>query len=377
MSRDYFEQIDAGGHEAVIFCHHRDSGLRALIAIHDTTLGPAAGGTRRWVYREESEALQDVLRLSQGMTLKCAAAGLDYGGGKIVMLAQAGAAPSRAQYRALGECLERLQGGFITGEDVGTGERELGWLAERTRWAVGLSTAAGLSKPETSAQTALGVELGMQACLQHVRGRPGWDGTVVAVQGLGHVGMKLVRSLAPQGVRLLVTDLDESRAAAAVQEWGAQSVEPQRIFEVDCDVFAPCALGGVLNRETIPRLACRIVAGSANNQLQDEQDAQGLARRGITYAPDFVINAGGAIDNLAVLEPGGYDAHRVRAKIEQIPDRLRTILTLSQQKGISTHAAALQAARQRLEAARRVRKDAEDGGRVLERSVGSPQDPLE
>lgn len=350
----YFDGIESRGHEAVLFCHDRDSGLKALIAFHDTTLGPAAGGTRRWAYASEAQALEDVLRLSQGMTLKCSAAGLDYGGGKIVILSEPGAPPSRQQYLALGRFIDRFQGHYVTGEDVGTGDRELGWISETTRWVVGLP-AEGMDKPETSAQTALGVRLGMEACLRRLRGRRDLQGVTVAVQGLGHVGMKLAHALAQRGARLVVSDLDSAKVEQAVSRWQAQAVEPEDIYSKQCDVFSPCALGGTINRQTVNRLRCKVVAGSANNQLDDDSDAELLFRREIVYAPDFVVNAGGAIDNLAMLDPAGYNAGRVEEQIRQIPNRIERILDISDQQSLSTQDAALQMARERLDAARRAR----------------------
>ncbi|HSR66604.1 MAG TPA: Glu/Leu/Phe/Val dehydrogenase dimerization domain-containing protein [Acidobacteriota bacterium] len=356
MKTPYFDRLQRRGHEAVYFCRDRGSGLRALIAFHDTTLGPAAGGTRRWAYADEEEALQDVLRLSEGMTLKCSAAGLNNGGGKIVMLAEPGAAPRREQYRALGRFIDRFQGHFVTGEDVGTGDEQLRWISQTTRWVVGLP-AAGMDKPETSAQTALGVRLGMKACLRRVVGKDDLEGVRVAVQGLGHVGMKLARALAREGARLVVSEVDPGKAQEAAGQLGAEVIEPQEIYRTDCDVFAPCALGGVLNSRTVESLRCRVVAGSANNQLGQDGDAERLHERQIAYLPDFVINAGGAIDNLAMLDPQGYDADRVEEQIRKIPDRIERLLDISLEHGISTQKAALHMARERLETARQARKE--------------------
>lgn len=326
------------GHEQVSYVRDPDAGLEAIIAIFDTRLGPAVGGTRVYDYETEDDALADALRLSRAMAYKCAAAGIAYGGGKGVILAD----PSEktdALLRAYGRAVDTFGGSFITGEDVNVGVEDLEVMRETTRY-VGGSDDAGV------AVTAHGVRHGMRACLAHRHGDPSLAGRVVVVQGAGSVGSELVAQLADAGADVAVADLDRDRAERLRQAHGVRVLDPVAVFEIDCDVFAPCALGGVIDRETVPRLACDVVCGSANNQLADRSMAAALADRGILYAPDYVVNAGGLIAGTVEAQGGtAADAYEVAAGIE---DRLGRILERAETDGSTPLAAADRFAERRM-----------------------------
>lgn len=279
------------GYEAVHFHHDPATGLRALIAIHSTQLGPALGGCRCYPYVSSVDALADVLRLARGMTLKSAFAGLPLGGGKAVILAPPIIADRYAFYQALGDFVARLQGSYITAKDVGTTVTDLDAVATRTRHVRGASNDSG----DPSPNTALGVLQGIRAAVQHRYGRDELAGLSILIQGAGHVGYALARLLKDQGARLLISDVDEQAVQRCVDELGAEIVAPDDAMATVCDVFAPCALGGVLSKESVANLPCEIIAGSANNQLVEDGVAQILHERGVLYVPDFVVNAGGLI----------------------------------------------------------------------------------
>ena len=289
-----FEDMGTMGHERVLFCSNPDVGLRAIIAVHSTVLGPGLGGVRMWPFHDLDEALRDVLRLSRGMTYKAAAAGLALGGGKAVILGDPKRDKSEALFRCFGRYVNELGGLYITAEDVGTEIEDMEVIYQESRWVTGVSPAHG-GGGDPSPVTALGVFEGIQAALEHCFGDAGLNGRSVAVQGLGNVGHYLVALLQGEGARVLGSDPDPDNAARA-RECGVKLVAVEEIYDAECDVFAPCALGAVLDDRTIPRLRCRVVAGAANNQLDDEERHGALLEeRGILYAPDFVINAGGLI----------------------------------------------------------------------------------
>ncbi|ADU51264.1 leucine dehydrogenase [Thermaerobacter marianensis DSM 12885] len=339
-----FDKLEAMGHEQVVFCYDRATGLKAIIAIHDTTLGPALGGCRMWPYASEEEAIVDALRLARGMTYKNAAMGLNFGGGKSVIIGDPRRDKSEMLFRAFGQFVDSLGGRYITAEDVGTGTDDMAYVAMETPHVVGLPGRSG----DPSPATAYGVFRGMKACLGEVFGDESFQGRVVAIQGMGHVGYHLARLLHEAGARLVVTDVDPERARRAAREFGAQVVSPEAIYDVECDVFAPCALGAILNDQTIPRLRCRIVAGSANNQLAEPRHGEELARRGILYAPDYVINGGGVIHVADEYAPGGYDRDRAFARVATIYDKVKAILTVAREQGITTAEAADRLAEQRI-----------------------------
>lgn len=343
-----------GGHEQVVFASDARRGLRMIIAVHDTTLGPALGGCRMWPYASEEEALIDVLRLSRAMTFKNSVHGLPLGGGKAVVIADPRTDKTPELLQAIGEAVDRLGGRYITAEDVGTNSDDMRVVRGATAYVAGLPETSG----DPSPFTALGVFRGIQACARAVWGSPQLEGRRIAVQGVGSVGYQLARHLVQAGARVVVTDIRPEKVRRAVEELGVEAVEPQRIFDVDCDVFAPCALGGVLNDDTIPRIKAPIIAGAANNQLAEPRHGDLLHARGVLYAPDYVINGGGVINVAEELTPDGYSAERAREKVERIFDRVAEVIELSRSRGIPTHRAADELALRRIEEARAARRAA-------------------
>ena len=308
-----------------------------VIGIHDTAMGPAIGGTRMYPYVTEDEVIEDALRLSQGMTCKSVASGSDFGGGKAVVWGDPDTDKDEALFRALGRHVESLQGRFITGTDVGTSAQDFVWAARETRFLVALPEEHGGSG-DSSVTTAFGVWKGIKACLQELVGHPGLGGRTVAVQGLGKVGAKLVGYLCQEGARVTVTDLDAERIQKVAAAHTVEVCPPDEIYEVPCDVFSPCALGGILNDETIPRLRCRAVSGGANNQLAEDRHGDRLHEMGILYAPDYVVNAGGLIQ--VSEEFPEFRRERAMTRAAAIYDRLLAIFAISRDEGIPTHRAA-------------------------------------
>jgi leucine dehydrogenase len=332
-----FEKLAEYRYEQLVFCHDKATGLRAVVAIHDTTLGPALGGCRMYPYVTEEDALVDVLRLARGMTYKAAASGLNLGGGKSVIIGDPRTDKSEALFRSFGRYIETLGGRYIVAEDVGTSTEDANFIRVETSHVVGVDVTRGGSG-DPSPFTALGVLQGMRACIEEVFGTTSLEGRTVAVQGLGHVGYNLCRLLHGEGARLIVTDVDRRAVERVVGEFGAKAVDPDEILDIPCDVFAPCALGAVLNDTTIPDLRCQIVAGSANNVLAESRHGEVLAERGILYAPDYVINAGGLINVAEELE--GYNERRATKRVMRIEDRIRRILAISRRDGVPTNVAA-------------------------------------
>jgi leucine dehydrogenase len=342
-----FEKLAEYRYEQVVFCHDQATGLRAIIAIHDTTLGPALGGCRMWPYGTEDEAVTDALRLARGMTYKAAASGLNLGGGKSVIIGDPHTDKSEALFRSLGRYIETLAGRYIVAEDVGISTGDIHHIQVETSYVVGAEVSYGGSG-DPSPFTALGVLQGMRACVEEVFGTTSLEGRTVAVQGLGHVGYRLCRLLHDKGAHLMVADLEPEATERAVREFGAKAVEPDEILFMPCDVLAPCALGAVVNDETLPRLRCRIVAGSANNVLDEARHGEALAKRGILYAPDYVINAGGLINVADELE--GYNERRATKRVMRIEDSVRRIIAISKRDGVPTNVAADTLALERISA---------------------------
>jgi len=338
-----FDHPEFDDHEQVVFCHDRESGLKALIAIHNTARGPALGGCRMWPYGSEAEAVTDALRLSRGMTYKSALAELPYGGGKSVIMGDPKTDKTDALFLAMGRFVESLGGRYIVAEDVGIAVEDVETMAKATAHTAG-TRAAGAGDP--SPATAYGVFMGLRAAVAHRLGREDLRGLRVAVQGLGHVGMGLCRLLSEAGAVLTVTDLDPARLARAHDDFGAKAVAPTAIIDAETDVFAPCALGAVLNDETIARLKAQVIAGSANNQLAAPRHGTALAKRNILYAPDYVINAGGVID--ISHEGPSYDEAAAFAHVARIHDTLREIFNRAEAAGIATSEAADRLAEERL-----------------------------
>jgi leucine dehydrogenase len=329
-----FDSVDFDNHDQVVFCNDAASGLKAIIAIHNTARGPAVGGCRMWPYRSEEEALTDVLRLSRGMTYKSAVARLPFGGGKAVVIGNPRTDKSERLFRALGVFVESLGGRYVVAEDVGTSPADMDLVRKETRHVAGIAGGSG----DPSPATAFGVYQGLRAAVAHRLGRETLDGLSIAVQGLGHVGACLCRRLAADGARLFVSDIQTDAVRRAVAEFGATAVQPEAIYGQDVDVFAPCALGAVINDETVPRLKARVVGGAANNQLAEDRHGEALRRRGILYAPDYVINAGGIINIL--YEAPDYDQAKAFAHIAGIHDTLTEIFARAEAEGVPTNVAA-------------------------------------
>ena len=349
---DVLNKMVKHGHEQVTMYSDPETGLRGIIAIHDTTLGPSCGGTRMWPYASEADALADALRLSQAMTYKSAAAGLNLGGGKGVIIGDPGADKTEGLLRAWGRFVDTLGGRYLTTTDVGTTGRDLESVHQETQHVVGLDVTLGGSG-DTSIMTGLGIYMGMRACAAHAWGGDSLRGKTVAMQGFGKVASHTAEHLLEDDAQVIATDISES-ALDKARKMGVKVVDPDEIYDVDCDIFAPCALGGVINAETIDRLRCRIVAGGANNQLATPADGEDLHRRGIIYAPDFLINAGGIINAAAEIgQP--YNPDRSRQQTERIYEQMAAVLTTSSKKEISTARAADLLAEKRLNSVRNVR----------------------
>jgi leucine dehydrogenase len=330
-------------------------GLQAIIAIHSTALGPATGGTRMWTYPSEQDAMMDALRLARGMTYKYAAAGLNLGGGKAVIVGDPKRDKSEALLRAFGRMVDQLGGEFLTGEDVGTTLDDMEVIHTETDYLVTLPEHCG-GAGDISAATALGTIEAMRACAQRAWGSPALGGRRVALQGLGAVGWHALGMLLEEGAEVVVTDIDEEKVARAAPLSGVTAVAPASIYDQDVDIFAPYALGGIINEQTVPRLKARIVAGSANNIFQDEAaDSALLDQRGIVYAVDYVANSGGTILDTDRLRKGGLQRDRAMASVRRIRERIEEIFTLADAGGISAYLAANRMAEARIEAMNHVR----------------------
>lgn len=339
-------------YEEVVFCHDAPSGLRAIVAIHSTSLGPALGGTRFFPFRSEEEALRDVLRLARGMTYKAAVGGLDLGGGKAVIIGDPRRDKSEVLLRAYGRFIESLGGRYITAEDVGTSREDMDVLRRETRWVTGVSKRLGGSG-DPSPVTAFGVFQGLRACAEEALRTSSLDGIRVVVQGVGKVGYHLVKHLVEAGAQVTVADVDVDAVGRAVSEFGVDTVEPEKAHALECDVFAPCALGAVIRDDTLPELKCGVVAGAANNQLERPEHGDALAGLGILYAPDFVINAGGLM-NVAE-ELIGYDRERAMRKVDGIYRTLRDVFRRAKLDGVTPATAANRLAEERIARVSRVR----------------------
>jgi leucine dehydrogenase len=343
---DVYTMMTRHDHEQVVFCNEPDCGLKAIIAIHDTTLGPSLGGCRFYPYQSDEEGLNDVLRLSRGMTYKASIAGLNLGGGKAVIIANPEIDKNEYIFRAFGRFVEGLGGRYITAEDVNTSVRDMEWVRMETQYVTGISRALGGSG-DPSSVTAFGVFVGIKAALKIKIGTEDISGIRVAVQGVGHVGYNLCRYLHDAGAELFVSDINKAAVGQAVTEFGATSLNGDQIHSHDVDVFAPCALGAILNDDTIPQIKATIVAGAANNQLAiSKVHSAMLLKRNILYAPDYAINSGGLINVANELE--GYNRERAFKQAEGIYDTLMQIFTMSAEEGIPTSEASDRLAEQRL-----------------------------
>lgn len=341
-----FGQLSFDAHEQIVFCNDEDTGLKAIIGIHNTVLGPALGGTRMWSYKSEWDALNDVLRLSRGMTYKSAITGLNLGGGKAVIIGNAKTQKNDALMRKFGEFVNSLSGKYITAEDVGMETRDMDIIREVTPHVTGISEANGGSG-NPSPVTAYGVYMGMKAASKFKFGTDNLEGKKVLVQGVGHVGETLVKYITEEGAQVIINDINEVRLQELSKKYNANVVLGDDIYGLDIDIYAPCALGATVNDNTINRLNAKVIAGAANNQLADEvKHGKLLQERGIAYAPDFLINAGGIINVYAEIE--GYDKEESMRKTENIYNTTLEIFDLSEKEGISTHRAAFNIAQNRI-----------------------------
>ena len=355
-----FEVIEKyGDHEQVVFCTNKAAGLRAIIAIHNTVLGPALGGTRMWAYKNDDEALIDVLRLSKGMSYKASAAGLNLGGGKAVIIGDPKTQKNEAMFRAFGQFVNSLNGRYITAEDVGTSVKDMEHVYMETPFVTGISHNLGGSG-DPSPFTALGTFIGMKTAARFRLGTDRLKDLRVAVQGLGHVGMHLVKLLKEEGARVFVSDIDAEKIKQAQSEYGAQGVSAEELLATECDILAPCALGAIINDQTLPRLKTKIIAGAANNQLAEPKHGNSLKELGILYAPDFVINAGGLINVWVELE--GYSKERSMEILDKINDNLTQIFTSAKTENIPTHEAANRLAERRIEVMAKLRQNYQTRG---------------
>lgn len=341
-----FDRIEADDYEQVVFCHHRPSGLRAIVAIHSTALGPALGGTRFYPYATEDDAFEDVLRLAKGMTYKAALAGLDLGGGKAVVLGDPARDKSEALLRAFARFVDSLGGRYITAEDVGTTQADMDLIRRETRWVTGVSQSLGGSG-DPSVATALGLYWAMKATAITLWGSSSLEGRHVAVQGVGKVGHGVVRHLVEERCRVTVADISPAAVERAVSDFGVEVAPLEKIHAIDCDIYSPCALGGALNERTIPELRCAAVCGCANNQLAGPGCDEALVRAGVLYAPDYVVNAGGII-NIAE-ELRGYSRERAETGLRHIYDTTMAVFERAAAEGITTAAAANRLAEARIE----------------------------
>ena len=348
--KELLKRMEIDDYEQVVFNYDEVSGLKAIIAIHDTTLGPALGGTRMWNYASEEEALTDVLRLSKGMTYKSAAAGLNLGGGKAVIIGKP-EMKSEELWRAFGRFVQSLNGRYITAEDVNTCVEDMKIVAEETEFVTGLPGRSG----DPSPVTAFGVWRGMKAAADEVYGNPDLKDKIVAIQGVGHVGYYLAKHIAEEGGKLIITDINKENIDRVLADIEAKVVGPDEIYGVDCNIFAPCALGAVVNDETIPELDCDIVAGAANNVLKEERHGDILDEKDILYAPDYVINAGGVINVYDELL--GYNKERALSKARKIYDNIEKVIEISKRDNIPTYKAADIMAEERIEKIAKVHRN--------------------
>lgn len=354
MSNMIFDLMAEHDYENLVFCQEKTLGLKAIIAIHDTTLGPAAGGIRMWPYESEEDAIKDAARLARAMTYKNAAAGLPYGGGKIVIIGDPKRDKNEGMLRALARYIQRLGGLFLAGEDVGTTLEDMVIMRQESPSIVTIPETMG-GPGDTGYATAFGVFQGIRACLRETYGSPLLQGRSIAVQGVGSVGKELVKLLVEAGADVTIADVDEERVRAIASQFHVNVSSPGEIQMQAVDAFSPCALGGILNDQTVPALKCKIVCGSANNQLAEERHADMLLERGILYAPDYITNAGGVISGVDSLYPGGFNRQRALDKVSHIYRTMGEVISIAKAQGISTASAAGVLAEQRIAMVRQVK----------------------
>jgi len=349
---DLFSKMEEYDYEQLILCQDKSTGLKAIIAIHDTTLGPALGGTRICEYESDEEAIEDALRLARGMTYKNAAAGLNLGGGKAVIIGDPRKIKSEALFRAFGRFVEGLNGRYITGEDMNATQEDASYINCETDYIVGLETGSGNPSPVT----AYGVFIGIQAALNEVYGSDDLTGKTVAIQGLGAVGRRLAERLHEAGAKLYVTTRDKAKIDKAVAELGATAVSLDEIYGVECDVFSPCARGAIINDKTIEQFKCKIIAGAANNQLAESRHGDMLHEKGILYVPDYIINSGGVINIIDDISGREYNRENAMKNTARIYDSCKKVFEIAKRDNIPTYKAADIMAEERIAAVGRIKK---------------------
>jgi len=349
---DLFSKMEEYDYEQLILCQDKSTGLKAIIAIHDTTLGPALGGTRICEYESDEEAIEDALRLARGMTYKNAAAGLNLGGGKAVIIGDPRKIKSEALFRAFGRFVEGLNGRYITGEDMNATQEDASYINCETEYIVGLETGSGNPSPVT----AYGVFKGIQAALNEVYGSDDLTGKTVAIQGLGAVGRRLAERLHEAGAKLYVTTRDKAKIDKAVAELGATAVSLDEIYGVECDVFSPCARGAIINDKTIEQFKCKIIAGAANNQLAESRHGDMLHEKGILYVPDYIINSGGVINIIDDISGREYNRENAMKNTARIYDACKKVFEIAKRDNIPTYKAADIMAEERIAAVGRIKK---------------------
>jgi leucine dehydrogenase len=348
----YLEKYDF---RKVVLCHNAEAGLKAVIAVHSTALGPACGGLRMWTYSTEEDAIMDALRLGRGMTYKYAAAGVDLGGGKAVIVGDPRTQKTETLMRAMGRFIQSLNGEYKTGEDVGTTLDDMELLYQETEHVITLPESCG-GAGNIGPATAFGVQQAMKACAEAVWGSDSLRGRTVALQGLGAVGWPALEGLVKEGATVVVADVDSAKVDRARRELGVQAVDPAAIHAQPCDIYGPYALGAVINDRTLPELRCRIVCGSANNQLAEERHGTLLHEAGILYAPDYIANAGGTIlDTDRIAHKGGFNRERAWRNVSRIRERMTELIAITRSEAIPTWLAADRLAERRLEMARHLR----------------------
>jgi leucine dehydrogenase len=333
---DIFGKMEEYDYEELVLCQDKSTGLKAIIAIHDTTLGPALGGTRICNYESDEEAIEDALRLAKGMTYKNAALGLNLGGGKAVIIGDPKKIKSEALFRAFGRFVEGLNGRYITGEDMNATQEDASYINCETDYIVGLERGSGNPSPVT----AYGVFKGIQAAVNEIYGSDDLSGKTVAIQGLGAVGRSLAELLYEAGANLYVTTRDPAKIDKAVTELNARAVGPDEIYGVECDVFSPCARGAIINDKTIEQLKCKIIAGAANNQLAESKHGDMLEKKGILYVPDYVINSGGVINIIDDISGREYNREKALKNTAKIYDACKKVFEIAKRDGIPTYKAA-------------------------------------
>ncbi len=354
MTEKIFDYMSHYGYEKVLLFQNEDVGLRAVLAIHSTVLGPAAGGCRMWTYASDLDAMEDAMRLARGMTYKYAAAGVNLGGGKVVIIGDPKTQKSEMLFRALGRFINNLRGEYLTGEDVGTTLQDMDYMRMETPYVITLSKASGGAGPIGGA-TAFGVLQAMKACAQETWGSANLQGRKIVVQGLGAVGYPMVEYLVQENAAVTIADIDAHKVEQVKQAFGVNALDVRELFSADADIYCPCALGGVVNDETLPQFRVKIICGSANNQLRAERHGDELTRRGILYAPDYIANAGGTVFDTDRLW-GGVNAERGMSKVSKIFERMLQVIEISKTQNIPTYLAADHLAEERIARARAIKR---------------------